>query len=117
MMPPVWGPDTFNNGAGMSRLITMANFVHFNMPHGTDYWSPQVSVEDSWDIAAYVLSQPRPQLADLARDFPDLLAKPVDTPYGPYADTFSERQHKYGPFAPIRAEIEKLKRERARGGP
>jgi thiosulfate dehydrogenase len=117
MMPPVWGPDTFNDGAGMSRLITMANFVHFNMPHGTDYWSPQVSVEDAWDIAAYVLSQPRPQLANLARDFPDLLAKPVDTPYGPYADTFSERQHKYGPFAPIRAEIEKLKQERTRGGP
>jgi thiosulfate dehydrogenase len=39
------------------------------------------------------------------------LLKPVDAPYGPYADQFSERQHKYGPFARIRAEIARLKRE------
>jgi thiosulfate dehydrogenase len=38
LMPPLWGPDTFNDGAGMARLITFANFIHFNMPHGTDYW-------------------------------------------------------------------------------
>ena len=44
----------------------------------------------------------------------DLLQKPVDAPYGPYADGFSEQQHKYGPFAPIRAELEKLKREDGR---
>jgi len=37
-----------------------------------------------------------------------LLSKPVDASYGPYADHFSERQHKYGPFAPIRAEIKRL---------
>jgi thiosulfate dehydrogenase len=24
--------------------------------------------------------------------------KPVDYPFGPYADGFSETQHKYGPF-------------------
>jgi thiosulfate dehydrogenase len=43
--------------------------------------------------------------------FPDLLEKPVDAPYGPYADGFGEQQHKYGPFAPIRAAIAKLKAE------
>ncbi len=107
--PPLWGPNTFNDGAGMARIITFANFVHFNMPHGTDYVNPQLSGDDAWDVAAYVLSQPRPKLAGVAHDFPNLLLKPVDTPYGPYADHFSERQHKYGPFAPIRAAIEKLK--------
>ena len=111
MMPPLWGNDTFNDGAGMARLTNIANFVHFNMPHGADYLDPQLSVDDAWDVAAYVVSQPRPHLAGLEHDFPDLLAKPIDTPYGPYADKFSEQQHKYGPFAPIRAEIEKLKRE------
>src|SRR5262249_26045261 len=35
-VPPLWGPDTFNDGAGMNRLITIANFLHFNMPHGAD---------------------------------------------------------------------------------
>ena len=102
MMPPLWGPDSFNDGAGMARLITAANFVHFNMPHGADYLNPQLSVEDAWDVAAYVVSQPRPHKQGLERDYPDLLLKPVDTPYGPYADGFSEQQHKYGPFAPIR---------------
>jgi thiosulfate dehydrogenase len=33
----------------------------------------------------------------------------VDAPYGPYFDKFSEQQHKYGPFAPIRAAIARLK--------
>ncbi len=105
MIPPLWGPDSFNDGAGMTRLITAANFIHFNMPHGTDYLNPQLSPEQAWDVAAYMVSQPRPNKSGLDKDFPDLLEKPVDVPYGPYADSFSERQHKYGPFAPIRAAI------------
>jgi thiosulfate dehydrogenase len=114
MIPPLWGSDSFNDGAGMARLITAANFLHFNMPHGADYLNPQLSVEQAWDVAAFVLSQPRPKKAGLDKDFPDLLKKPVDTPYGPYADGFSERQHKYGPFAPIRAAIAKAKAKKER---
>jgi thiosulfate dehydrogenase len=115
MVPPLWGSDSFNDGAGMARLITAANFLHFNMPHGSDYLNPQLPVEDAWDLAAYMVSQPRPHRAGLDKDFPDLLEKPVDTPYGPYADGFSERQHTYGPFGPIRAALEKLKAERGSG--
>lgn len=114
MVPPLWGADSFNDGAGMARLITIANFVHFNMPHGVDYLDTRLSVEEAWDVAAYVISQPRPQKAGLDKDFPDLLKKPVDTPYGPYADGFSERQHKYGPFAPIRAALARTKPDRPR---
>lgn len=77
MIPPLWGTDSFNNGAGMARLSVAANFIHFNMPHGTDYMNLQVSVEDAWDVAAYMLSQPRPTKEGLAKDFPDLLQKPV----------------------------------------
>ena len=109
MFPPLWGGDVFNDGAGMARLSTMANFVHFNMPHGTDYLDVRLTVEEAWDVSAYVLSQPRPHKAGLEKDFPDLLLKPADTPYPPYADGFSQAQHKYGPFALIRAAIEKLK--------
>jgi hypothetical protein len=57
---PLWGSDSFNDGAGMARLITAANFVHFNMPRGTDYLNPQLTVEQAWDVAAYMVSQPRP---------------------------------------------------------
>jgi thiosulfate dehydrogenase len=115
MMPPLWGPDSFNDGAGMARLITAANFIHFNMPHGADYLHPQLTAEDAWDVAAHLVSQPRPHKEGLARDYPDLLQKPVDTPYGPYADGFGEQQHKYGPFAPIREFVLRLKANDPRG--
>jgi thiosulfate dehydrogenase len=108
MVPPLWGPDSFNDGAGMNRLITAANFIHFNMPNGTEYDHPRLSPEEAWDVAAFMVAQPRPHKADLDRDFPDLLTKPVDTPYGPYADGFTEQQHKFGPFGPIRAELSRL---------
>jgi thiosulfate dehydrogenase len=110
MVPPLWGSDSFNDGAGMARLITAANFVHFNMPHGTDYLNPQLTVEQAWDVAAYMISQPRPAKAGLDKDFRDLLTKPVDAPYGPYADGFDQQQHMYGPFGPIRAEHAKKQR-------
>ena len=114
LVPPLWGPDSFNDGAGMARLITIANFAHSNMPNGANWSQPLLSPDDAWDATAYVLSQPRPHKADLAADFPDRLTKPVDTPYGPYADGFSEAQHKYGPFGPIRAEDRRLRSEQQR---
>jgi thiosulfate dehydrogenase len=114
-VPPLWGADSFNDGAGMARLITLANFLHSNMPHGADYLDPMLSIEEAWDVAAYVESQAHPYKTGLDRDFfTDLLDKPVDAPYGPYADKFPEEQHKYGPFAPIRAEVARLKAEEKR---
>ncbi len=111
IVPPLWGPQSFNDGAGMNRLIAAANFVHSNMPQGADYLNPALSVADAWDVAALVLSQSRPHKEGLGKDFPDLALKPVDTPYGPYLDHFSAEQHKYGPFAPIRTALERLKSE------
>lgn len=117
LMPPLWGPDSFNDGAGMARLITAANFVHFNMPNGTSYTRPRLTQEESWDVAAYVISQPRPAFTARAKDFPELLQKPVDTPYGPYADGFSQKQHEFGPFGPIRAAIARLKAQQGKPQP
>ena len=115
LVPPLWGSDSFNDGAGMNRLVTIANFVHSNMPNGASWADPLISEADAWDAAAYVVSQPRPHKADFAADFPDRLKKPVDTPYGPYADHFSEAQHKYGPFQPILAEDRRLASEQQQG--
>lgn len=112
-VPPLWGSDSFNDGAGMARLIAAANFIHSNMPRGVDYLHPALSVEEAWDVAAYMLAQPRPHKKDAERDYPDPLLKPVDSPYGPYADGFGEQQHKFGPFAPIRAKLREL--EAAKG--
>jgi thiosulfate dehydrogenase len=102
-VPPLWGADSFNDGAGMARLTNAANFIRNNMPNGTTWSDPALSVSDAWDVAAFVEAHPRPHMAGLERDFPDRREKPADTPYGPYDDGFSASQHKFGPFAPIRA--------------
>jgi len=99
--PPLWGDDSFNNGAGMNRVLTAAQFIKGNMPFGTDYENVVLTDEEAYDVAGYINSMDRPKKENLEKDFPDLLKKPVSTPYGPYADSFPVEQHKNGPFQPI----------------
>jgi thiosulfate dehydrogenase len=106
--PPLWGPDSYNNGAGMARFLNAAAFVKHNMPLGTTFDATVLSDEEAYDVAGYINSQPRPQKASLERNFPNRLQKPVDAPYGPYIDGFSEQQHKFGPYEPIRAKLKEL---------
>jgi thiosulfate dehydrogenase len=100
LYPPLWGEHSYNNGAGLFRLSRFAAYVRSNMPQNTTYDSPQLTEEEAWDVAAFVNSQPRPK-KDLSKDWPKIAGKPVDHPFGPYADKFSEQQHKYGPYEPI----------------
>ena len=99
--PPLWGNNSYNVGAGLFRLSRFAGFVKNNMPLGADYHAPQLSDEEAWDVAAFVNAQPRPA-KNLTNDWPDISKKPLDHPFGPYADPFTEQQHKYGPYAPIK---------------
>ncbi|WP_111672286.1 c-type cytochrome [Algoriphagus litoralis] len=99
--PPLWGKNSYNHGAGLYRLSRFAGYVKANMPLGATFENPMVSDEDAWDVAAYVNSMERPA-KDLSGDWPDISKKPVDHPFGPFADEFSEEQHKFGPFKPIR---------------
>jgi len=99
--PPLWGKHSYNDGAGMYRISNFAGFVKNNMPLGTTYQNPQLTDEEAWNVAAFVNSQPRPH-RDQRDDWKDLSKKPIDSPFGPYADAFSEKQHKYGPFKPIK---------------
>ena len=101
LYPPLWGPDSFNDGAGMHRLISSANFIRANMPLGTTYRAPVLRVEDAWDVAAYINSQPRPARAHLDLDYPDRSKKPVDAPFPPFPDRFPLEQHRLGPFRAI----------------
>jgi thiosulfate dehydrogenase len=108
--PPLWGSDSFNDGAGMDRLISAANFIYSNMPNGTTYEQPTLSVEQAWDVAAYVASMSRPQKAGLEDDYPVRTEKPVDAGYGPYVDGFGVQAHKLGPFEPIRNKLNALRK-------
>jgi thiosulfate dehydrogenase len=72
-----------------------------NMPLGATHNRTQLSAEEAWDVAAYVNAQPRPG-KDLSADWPKIAAKPIDHPFGPFADGFDAKQHKFGPFGPIK---------------
>jgi thiosulfate dehydrogenase len=104
--PPLWGTHSYNTGAGLFRISNFAGYVKYNMPQGTTYEKPQLTDEEAWDVAAYVNSMPRPS-KDLSKDWPGIAKKPFDHPFGPYSDPFSEAQHKYGPYKPIKAWEEK----------
>ena len=108
--PPLWGEHSYNKGAGLFRLSRFAGYIKSNMPQGATYDKPQLSDEEAWDIAAFVNSQPRPE-KDIHKDWPKIQSKPVDNPFGPYADAFSETQHKYGPFEPIAQAKKKLNKK------
>ena len=106
VFPPLWGPDSFNDGAGMHRVLTAARFIKARMPLG----SATLNDDDAFDVAAYINAQPRPEMPNLDQDYPDRTAKPVDNGYGPFADSFPVEQHKFGPFAPIEAYYKSLKK-------
>ena len=98
--PPLWGEHSYNTAAGMFRLSRLAAFVKNNMPFGTTHEHPILTDEEAWNVAAFINSKPRP-LKTFAKDYPNISLKPVDHPFGPWADSFPARQHKYGPFKPM----------------
>ena len=65
--PPVWGPQSYNIGAGMARVNTAAAFIKSAMPQtapGT------LTEQQAFDLAAYINSQPRPDFARKDLDWP-----------------------------------------------
>lgn len=108
LYPPLWGQHSFNTGAGLYRLSRFAGYVKNNMPNPVTYHHPSINDEEAWDVAAFVCSQPRPGY-NISKDWPRMAAKPFDHPFGPYTDTFSEAQHKYGPWQEIIAQYKKGK--------
>jgi thiosulfate dehydrogenase len=106
IFPALWGKSSYNDGAGLYRISNLAKYVKYNMPQGTTYKSPQLTDDEAWDVAAFVNSQTRPHINE-PKDWPDISKKPVDHPFGPYADKFTAQQHKYGPYQPIVSEQKK----------
>jgi thiosulfate dehydrogenase len=104
--PPLWGKNSYNAGAGLYRMSRFAGYIKYNMPQAASFQKPQLTDEEAWDIAAYINTQPRPT-KDLRKDWPTKEEKPIDHPFGPYADMFTEQQHKYGPYQPIKDEQKK----------
>ena len=96
--PPLFGNESYNTGAGLYRLSRFAGFVKYNMPFDiVPITGPVLTDEEAWDVAAFVNSQARPS-KNFSKDWPDISTKPFDHPFGPFADGYTESQHKYGPF-------------------
>lgn len=58
IFPPLWGPQSFNWGAGMERLDNAAGFIKANMPLGR---GNTLTDQDAWDVAYFMNAHERPQ--------------------------------------------------------
>ena len=57
LFPPLWGPYSFNDGAGMHGIKKMAAFVQHNMPQNR---MGILSAQEAYDVSAFIHEQPRP---------------------------------------------------------
>ena len=58
VFPALWGPRSFNWGAGMGSIKNAAEFIHANMPLGL---GGSLTPQQAWDVAIFMDSQVRPQ--------------------------------------------------------
>ena len=76
-IPAVWGAGSYSVGASMARVERAASFVAHNMPYGQP---GTLTIQEAFDVAAYINSQPRPDLPAKENDWPTGGA-PTDLPY------------------------------------
>lgn len=65
--PPLWGPDSYNIGAGMARVNTAAAFIKSAMPKTAP---GSLTPQQAFDLALYINSQKRPDFARKEFDWP-----------------------------------------------
>ena len=58
VFPPLWGPQSFNWGAGMHELDNAAAFIEANMPFSR---GGTLSAQEAWDVAMFMDAHERPQ--------------------------------------------------------
>lgn len=87
VFPPLWGPHSFNWGAGMHRINTAAAFIGANMPYGA---AGSLTNQEVWDVAAFIDHHPRPQDPRFTGDVRETKAKYHDH-MGYYGEVGTER--------------------------
>ena len=81
VFPPLWGPHSFNWGAGMGSIANAAAFVKANMPLGA---GGSLTDRQAWDVAAYLDSQDRPQDPRFTGSVAETRAKFHNSPWSMY---------------------------------
>jgi thiosulfate dehydrogenase len=74
---PLWGPDSWNDGAGAARVYTLAGIIRYAMPY---LYPGGLTDEEAQQIAAYIDSQPRPSYPFKDSDY-RVEKLPVDSLY------------------------------------
>jgi len=64
--PPLWGPGSFNDGAGTGRVYTLAGFIRYAMPLSAP---GSLSDEEAQQIAAFINSHDRPAYPNKDQDY------------------------------------------------
>lgn len=68
LAPPVWGPESYNIGAGMSRVRAAAEFISRNMP----FDAPGTLRDgDAFNVAAFINAHSRPDFPGKENDWPN----------------------------------------------
>ncbi|GIN85171.1 hypothetical protein J6TS2_15570 [Heyndrickxia sporothermodurans] len=66
--PALWGDNSFNDGAGLSRITQLAGYIQRNMPAGQ---AGTLSKQEASDLAAFILSKDRPEWKGHKTDWPN----------------------------------------------
>jgi thiosulfate dehydrogenase len=63
---PLWGPNSWNDGAGAARVYTLAGIIRYSMP----YLNPgSLTDEEAQHLATFINSKPRPAFPFKTSDY------------------------------------------------
>ena len=84
VFPPLWGPQSFNWGAGMHQVDNATAFIKANMPLGQ---GGTLSDQEAWDVATFMNSHERPQDPRFNGNVSDTRKKFHDSEFSLYGQT------------------------------
>lgn len=86
VFPPLWGPQSYNWGAGMHQVNNAAGFIHANMPLGK---GKSLTEQQAWDVAFFMNAHERPQDPRFTGSVAETRKKFHDSPDSPYGTTIN----------------------------
>lgn len=92
-IPPIAGNDTYTDSGHMASIPIFARFIYGYMPLGATPERPQLTLEQAYDIAAYVNTQlPRGHDPDISSLYPNPRFRPA---YIALPDFFADNTSKF----------------------
>ena len=101
VFPPIAGDDTYDDGGHMYMVPLLTQFIHANMPLGSTADTPMLSVEQAYDIAAYINSElPRRHAPQRVDAYPDPAWRPAGFAIPEHFpdDPTGYQRARFGPF-------------------